>query len=108
MEDRYRGVTASLTLVTMAALLVAFGSSSRRRSTEGELLLLEEQVHQLAQTNKTLEEKVRWVEGRYSQSVTLGKRLNEALIEEQAKTKALSERLQQSKLQPSQESAAGQ
>jgi len=96
LEDRYRGVTASLTLVTMAALLVAFGSSSRRRSTEGELLLLEQQVQQLAQVNKALEEKVRWVEGRYSQSITLGRRLNEALIQEQAKSRALAERLEHS------------
>ena len=80
----------------MAALLVAFGSSSRRRSTEGELLLLERQVQQLAQTNKALEEKVRWVEGRYSQSITLGRRLNEALIREQVRNRELSERLGQS------------
>ncbi len=78
----------------MAALLVAFGSSSRRRSTEEELLLLERQVQQMAQTNRTLEEKVRWVEGRYSQSIALGRQLNEALIREQDKTKDLSERLQ--------------
>ena len=84
----------------MAALMVAFGSSSRRRSTEGELLVLEQQVHQLSRVNRTLEEKVRWVEGRYSQSVTLGRRLNEALIQEQAKNRALSERLQQSRLEP--------
>ena len=77
----------------MAALLVAFGSSSRRRSTEGELLLLERQVQQLAQTNKVLEEKVRWVEGRYSQSITLGRRLNQALIQEQARNRDLSDRL---------------
>ena len=77
----------------MAALLVAFGSSSRRRSTEGELLLLERQVQQLAQTNKALEEKVRWVEGRYSQSITLGRRLNQALIQEQARNRDLSDRL---------------
>ena len=79
----------------MAALLVAFGSSSRRRSTEGELLLLERQVQQLAQTNKVLEEKVRWVEGRYSQSIALGRQLNEALIREQDKNRDLSERLEQ-------------
>ena len=79
----------------MAALLVAFGSSSRRRSTEGELLLLERQVQQLSQTNKALEEKVRWVEGRYSQSLTLGRRLNEALVREQERTRSLSERLEQ-------------
>jgi len=80
----------------MAALLVAFGSSSRRRSTEGELFLLERQAQQLAQTNKALEEKVRWVEGRYSQSITLGRQLNEALIREQARNRDLSERLGQS------------
>ena len=80
----------------MAALLVAFGSSSRRRSTEEELLLLERQVQELAQTNKALEEKVRWVEGRYSQSIALGRQLNEALIREQEKTKNLSQRLEQS------------
>jgi len=96
VEDRTRGVGTSLTLVTLAALLVAFGSSSRRRSTEGELLLSERQVQQLAQTNKALEEKVRWVEGRYSQSITLGRRLNEALIREQARNQDLSERLEQS------------
>ena len=79
----------------MAALVVAFGSSSRRRSTEEELLFLERQVQQLAQTNRVLEEKVRWVEGRYSQSITLGRQLNEALVREQAKTKDLSERLGQ-------------
>ena len=90
MEDRYRGVTTSLTLVTMAALLVAFGSSSRRHSTEEELL-------RLAQANKALEEKVRWIEGRYSTSVALGRRLNTALIQEQAKNRVLSERLQQSR-----------
>ena len=73
----------------MAALLVAFGSSSRRHSTEEELV-------RLAQANKLLEEKVRWMEGRYSTSVALGRRLNTALIQEQAKTKALSERLQHS------------
>ena len=82
----------------MAALLVAFGSSSRRRSTEEELLFLERQVRQLAQDNKTLEEKVRWVEGRYSTSLTLGRRLNEALAQEQEKNRALSKRLQQSNL----------
>ena len=82
----------------MAALLVAFGSSSRRRSTEEELLFLERQVRQLAQDNKALEEKVRWVEGRYSTSLTLGRRLNEALAREQEKNRALSERLQQSNL----------
>ena len=80
----------------MAALAVAFGSSSRRRSTEEELLLVERRVRQLAQTNKTLEEKVRWMEGRYSTSVALGRRLNQALIREQAKTKDLSERLEHS------------
>ena len=80
----------------MAALLVAFGSSSRRRSTEEELLLLERQVQELAQTNKALEEKVRWVEGRYSQSITLGRQLNQALVREQEKTKSLSERLEKS------------
>ena len=78
----------------MAALLVAFGSSSRRRSTEEELLLLERQVQQLAQTNKTLEEKVRWVEGRYSQSIVLGRRLNQALAREQARNRDLSQRLE--------------
>lgn len=72
---------------------MAFGSSSRRRSTEGELLLLGRQVQQLARTNKALEEKVRWVEGRYSQSITLGRRVNEALIREQARNQDLSERL---------------
>ena len=80
----------------MAALVVAFGSSSRRRSTEEELLLVERRVQQLAQTNKALEEKVRWVEGRYSASIALGRRLNEALIREQAKTRDLSERLEHS------------
>lgn len=84
----------------MAALLVAFGSSSRRRSTEEELLLLERQVVQLAETNRALEEKVRWVEGRYSNSILLGRRLNEALVQEQAKTKALAERLRHSRVQP--------
>ena len=81
----------------MAALTVAFGSSSRRRSAEEELLLLERQVQQLAQDNKALYEKVRWVEGRYSTSLTLGRRLNEALMQEQAKNRVLSERLQQSR-----------
>ena len=79
----------------MAALLVAFGSSSRRRSTEEELFLLERQVQQLAQTNQVLEEKVRWVEGRYSNSIQIGRRLNTALIQEQAKNRDLSERLGQ-------------
>lgn len=82
----------------MAALLVAFGSSSRRRSTEEELLLLERQVRQLSQDNKQLAEKVRWVEGQYSSSLNLGRRLNEALQQEQAKNRALSERLDQSHL----------
>ena len=83
-------------LVTMAALLVAFGSSSRRRSTEEELLLLERQVQQLAQTNRVLEEKVRWTEGRSSHFITLGRRLNEALIQEQEKNRILSQRLERS------------
>lgn len=93
MEDRFRGVTASLTLVTMAALLVAFGSSSKRHRTETEVLLLEQQVQQLAQVNSRLEEKVRWVEGRYAQSYSLGKRLNQALLREQEKSRMLVLRL---------------
>ena len=99
MGNRSRGVTTSLTLVTLAALLVAFGSSFRRRGVEKKLTLLERQAQQLAQDNKELEEKVRWVEGRYSTSITLGRRLNEALVQEQAKNRVLAERLQQSRFQ---------
>ena len=79
----------------MAALLVAFGSSSRRHNTEQEILFLERKIQQLAEANKALEEKVRWAEGRYAHSMTLGKRLNEALLQEQVKNRTLSEHLQQ-------------
>ena len=73
------------------ALLVAFGSSSLRHSTEEELILLRQQVHQLRQDNRSLEEKVRWVEGEYARSLTLGKRLNQALLEEQERNRTLNE-----------------
>lgn len=78
----------------MVALLVAAGSSSLRHSKEEELFLLREQMQQLRQSNQTLEEKVRWVESEYARSLTLGKRLNEALLEEQERNRTLSERLQ--------------
>lgn len=80
----------------MVALAVAFGSSSLRHSTEEELLLLRHQVAQLKRDNRSLEEKVRWVEDRYSQTLTLGKLLNEALLEEQKNSRTLTERLRQS------------
>lgn len=93
MEDRYRGITTSLTLVTMTALMVAFGSSAKRHTVEDELHLLRQRVDRLAQTNQDLEEKLRWAEGKYAQFMTLGKRLNEALLQEQARNRVLSERL---------------
>ena len=94
MEERYRGIRASLTLITMAALLVAFGSSSKRRSTEMEISLLGKQLQQLAQTNKILEERVRQAEDQCAHSRYVGKQLNDELLHEQAKNKALTLRLQ--------------
>lgn len=71
------------------ALWVAFGSSSLRHSTEGELVLLRRQVDRLRQDNQDLQEKIRWTEGRYAQSLALGKRLNEALLQEQQRNRSL-------------------
>lgn len=82
-------------LVTMTALMVAFGSSAKRHSGEEETLLLRQQALELRRENFELQEKLRWAESRYAQSRTLGKRLNEALLVEQAKNRALTERLQQ-------------
>jgi hypothetical protein len=73
----------------MVALLVAFGSSSLRHSTEGELVSLRQQVERLQRDNQDLQEKVRWAEGRYAQSLVLGKRLNEALLQEQQRNRTL-------------------
>ncbi len=75
--------------------MVAFGSSSLRQSTEEELFLLRHQLQQLRHDNRTLEEKIRWMEGRYDRTLTLGKRLNQALLEEQKNSRTLAERLRQ-------------
>ena len=79
----------------MAALLVAFGSSAKRHTSQEENLLLHRQVEQLDQANRRLEEKLRWVEDRFAQARSLGKRLNEALLEEQAKNRRLAEQFYQ-------------
>jgi len=79
----------------MVALAVSFWSSFRRRGTEQELFLRERQVQQLAAANRALEEKVRWVESRFARSMSLGKKLNLALAQEQARSRQLAERLQQ-------------
>lgn len=82
------------------ALVVAFGSSSLRQSTEEELFALRHQLEQMRRDNQTLEEKIRWVEGRYSQTLTLGRRLNEALLEEQKHSRTLAHRLRQAEAAP--------
>lgn len=79
----------------MAALLVAFGSSSKRRSTEEGALLLSRRIEQLTQANRLLEEKLRWAEGRYAQSMALGKELNQALLAERQRSTTLAEQLRQ-------------
>lgn len=95
MEDRYCGVTASLTLVTMAALLVAFGALARRRDLGGQLLALESRLERLQQNKEALEEKLRWVESRYAHTRSISRRLNEALYEEKARNEALARKLRQ-------------
>ncbi len=77
----------------MTALMVAFGSAARRHSAEEEFLLLRQQVSELRHLSHELQEKLRWTESRYAQFRTLGKQLNEALLAEQAKNRALTERL---------------
>ena len=84
----------------MVALWVAVGSSSLRHSTEGELSLVRHQMEQLRQDNRALEEKVRWMEGRYAQTLTLGKRLNEALLREQERNRSLVQRLRLGEASP--------
>jgi hypothetical protein len=86
---------------------VAFGSSSKRHSTEEAALLMAHQVEQLNQKNRTLEEKLRWTEGRYSQSVTLARQLNQTLLQEKQRAEALARELrdtQQSRPQAAQSS----
>lgn len=77
----------------MVALTVAFGSSSLRQSTEEELFSVRHQLEQLKRDNRSLEEKIRWAEGRCARTLTLGRRLNEALLEEQKRSRTLAERL---------------
>ncbi len=79
----------------MTALAVAFGSSAKRTDSERQQQLLRRQVGELDRANRDLQEKLRWAEGRYAQSRNLGKQLNEALLREQAKNRALTERLRQ-------------
>jgi len=94
MEYRTRSITISLTLVTMAALMVAFGASLKQRGLGSNLIFLEQQVQELSQANQSLQEKLRWVEGRYAQSRAMSKELNQALHQEKAKSNALIQRLQ--------------
>lgn len=79
----------------MTALMVAFGSSVKRHSIQEEIFFLRRQAARLHQENTGLQERLRWAESRCAQSRTLGLRLNEALLAEQAKNRALTERLQQ-------------
>lgn len=72
---------------------MAFGSSSKRHSTEEAAFLLTQRVEQLSEKNRTLEEKLRWTEGRYSQSVTLARQLNQTLLREKQKSDTLAEKL---------------
>ncbi len=79
----------------MTALAVAFGSSAKRTDSERQQQQLRRQVGELDRANRDLQEKLRWAESRYAQSRSLGKQLNEALLQEQAKNRALTERLRQ-------------
>ena len=72
---------------------MAFGSSSKRHSTEEAALLLTRRVEQLSEKNRTLEEKLRWTEGRYAQSITLARQLNQTLLQEKQKSDTLAEKL---------------
>ncbi|MBI3323406.1 MAG: hypothetical protein HYZ95_02955 [Candidatus Omnitrophica bacterium] len=86
--------------MTAAALLVAFGSSQKRRSSEEEAFLLSRQVERLTQARDALEEKLRWTEGRYAQSMALGKELNRALLAERQRSGALSQQLREDRQTP--------
>ena len=79
----------------MTALAVAFGSSAKRGDSEQQTLLLRQRAGELERANGDLQEKLRWTESRYAQSRNLGKQLNEALLQEQAKNRALTEQLRQ-------------
>ena len=79
----------------MVALMVAFGSAAKRHGARQEVFLVHQQVSELRQENRELQERLRWTEARFAQSRTLGKQLNEALLAEQAKNQALSKRIQQ-------------
>lgn len=84
---------------------MAFGSSSKRHSTEEAALLLNRRVEQLSEKNRTLEEKLRWTEGRYAQSVTLARQLNQTLLREKRRAEILAQELkdkQQARSQASQ------
>lgn len=95
MEYRYHGVTASLTLITVVALIVSFSASAQRHRSEDKLLQLQSRIDSLRQANGELEEKVRWIEGQYGRTRTLGLRLNAALLEEQTENRLLREQLRQ-------------
>lgn len=78
----------------MVALMVAFGSAAKRHGASQQVSFLHRQVGDLRQENRELQERLRWTEARFAQSHTLGKQLNEALLAEQTKNRALNERLQ--------------
>jgi len=86
--------------------LVAFGSSSKRHSTEEAALLLTRRVEQLSEKNRTLEEKLRWTEGRYSQSVTLARQLNQTLLQEKQRAEVLARELRSTRQDDPQASPA--
>ena len=108
MEDRYRGVTTSLTLVTMAALLVAFGASVNRRNLGGELISLEEKVQELSATNIDLQAQLRLAQGRTAEFRSVSRELNQALYQEQIKSLALEQKLNRRQRQVARQESVSQ
>lgn len=97
MDEKAKGLTVALVVVTLAALFVAFGSSAKARSTGNRSAAVKKDLDRLTQTTKSLEENLRGVQEKYNQETVVTADLKEALAQEQLKNQALTEEIQRLK-----------
>lgn len=112
MHERGPGVIITLTLVTLSALLVAFGSSARAKSGEthletlctqisalqGQVTDLKLEIDQLHQDRFSLETRVQEAQDEAILQLRTAKGLEKTLAQEQWRNKTLSKQLDEQRV----------
>ena len=96
-SDSIRGATLALVIVAFAAIGVSFFSAGRSRSRRHEIVGLKTQVHGLSGVREDLEDSLRQTQRQAQQQAMTAWELQDALIQEQLRAKALADELERQK-----------